>query len=615
VVYALMVFADLDRGHGYVLSNAAGIALATIFNFAGAKFFAFDPDRLSFGRGAAAAEEAPEAPLGRGLRLAALAVAFAALAYMAGTSTLGREITTDDEGVNITMARNIAQSTALLVRPSVYPGGRRDWVTEDLPALGNTPFFPALLAPLAAHGNLVLMGLLPLLAWCATVLFSALAAWQQSPRAGLYTGVLLGTSPAFLAQSSSLEFEPILTAFCAAGLYWFVKGTRARAPATCFAGGALLGLGFLTKMWLIVPYASAACAFVLVQATLLRAREELPLLLRRSVAAAACGFAISASAHLAFVALISPGDLPHWLRSVYLGIFSGHGVTGDKLSALGRYAQKPFWYYPARLYRDHFYLLPIALFGLPALLRRGHAHALGALAMAFGACIGVIVLSVPAVKEPLYVLSVAPLLYLLAGVSLAELESDTSKHRPANAAVVQAACMLAAFSVLCIWIAHGIGSVPGTRYAWLHTAGMAACCILGAVWVARQQLTSALLACSALAIGVLAAIDYAEPPPRNERALAVALRTPLDRAAPAYPSFVAPNHKIITGYLQRAGAEWPPKDPDGVVDASALRAFVVGPDQLAQPGSAALVRQLEMRARELNVPGAPGYRVFVRAPR
>ena len=32
---------------------------------------------------------------------------------------------------------------------------------------------------------------------------------------------------------------------------------------------------------------------------------------------------------------------------------------------------------------------------------------------------------------------------MLAGVSLAELESDTDKHRPANAAVVQAALVLA----------------------------------------------------------------------------------------------------------------------------------------------------------------------------
>jgi dolichol-phosphate mannosyltransferase len=614
VVYALMAFADLDRGHGYVLSNAAGIALATVFNFAGAKFFAFDPERLSFGRAAAAEERAPEPALGRGTRYAALALACLALIYAAATSTVTREITTGDEGVNITMARNIAESTQLLVRPSVYPGGRRDWLAEDLPALGNTPFFPALLSPLAARGSLVAMGLLPLLAWCVTVLFTALAAWQQSPRAGLYTGVLLATSPAFLAQSLSLEFEPVLTAFCAAGLYLFVRGTRARAPGVCFAGGALLGAGFLTKMWLVVPYASAACAFVLVQATFLRAREELPLLLRRSVAAAALGFAITATAHLVFVAATSPGDLRHWVGAVYLGIFSGHGVTGDKLSALGRYTDKPFWFYPARLYRDHFYLLPLALFGLPALLRRGRGHALGALAMAFGACVGVIVLSVPAVKEPLYVLSVAPLLYMLAGVSLAELESDSQKHRPANAAVVQAACGVALVSVLCVWIAHVLARSPATAlYAWSHAAGMLACCVAGAAFVARRPLTTAVLTCCALAVCALAAADYAQPPDRSRRALANALQPWLQDAEPAYPSFAAPDAQILTGYLQRTGRDWPDREP--LPEGAALRAFVLSPARLAQPRGAGLAHALSARMHEVAVPEAPGYRVFVAAPR
>ena len=610
VVYALMVVADLDSGHGYLISNALGILLATTFNFVGAKFFAFDPERLSFGRAAPHEAPAEERPLGRTTRIAAVAIAVAALGYAATVSTARREIATDDEGVNITMARNIAATRQLLVRPSVYPGGRADWVVEDLPALGNTPFFPTLLAPLAAKGSLFAMGLLPLLTWCVTIAFSTLLTWQHSARAGLFTFVLLATSPAFLSQSLSLEFEPVLTAFCAAGAYFFVRGTRARAPSLSFAGGALLGLGFLTKMWLIVPYVAATCAFVLVQSTLLRAREELPLMLRRSVFAAAAGLVLTASAHLAFVAATSSSDLPRWVGSVYLGIFSGHGVTGDKLSALRQYATKPFWYYPARLYRDHFYLLPLVLFGLPALLRRAHAHALSALAMAFGALIGVVVLSVPAVKEPLYVLSVAPLLYMLAGVSLAELDGDTTKHRPANVAIVQAALVLAALSALCVWISllARASSPAATQYAWLHTAGVIGCCVAGLCWIKRRQLATAVLACAAITLCTVAVFEGARPA-APQRALSAALSPVLKDAAPAYPSFVAPHSKLLTGYLQRAGSEWPVRTAPPS-NTPALRAFVFGPEQLASPDRAEFARKLAQTTREVTAP--PGYRVFVK---
>ena len=41
----------------------------------------------------------------------------------------------------------------------------------------------------------------------------------------------------------------------------FGRFGRLAAIATGLAGGALLGLGFLTKMWLSVPYALAACAW------------------------------------------------------------------------------------------------------------------------------------------------------------------------------------------------------------------------------------------------------------------------------------------------------------------------------------------------------------------
>jgi dolichol-phosphate mannosyltransferase len=629
VVYAAMALAALDRGHGYVLSNAAGILLATLFNFAGAKFFAFDPDRLSLGQSTRPREQPePEAALARALSRGAALVLALALACAAWSSIALRELRTDDEGVNVTMARNISESSTLLVRPSVYPGGRRDWVHEDLPALGNVPFYPALLAPimrLAPHVReiansagaalsrlLFALGVVPLLATCATVLFSALLLWDQSRRAALYGGLLLASSPAFLTHSLTLEFEPVLTAFCAAGLFAFVRGTRLRKPRVCFAGGALLGLGFLTKMWLIVPYALAACAFVLVQSTLVRRREELPLLLRRSVFAAALGFGLSASAHLVFVAVVSPGDLPHWLGSVYLGIFSGRGVTGGKLSALADYEPKPLWYYPALLYREHFYLAPLTLFGLPALLRRTRTHAIETLAMAFAACLAVVVLSVPAVKEPLYVLAVAPLLYMLAGTCLAELENDTNKNRPANAAVVQMVIVLSVLSAASMWIASIVGDVHvALREVVLHAGGMLVCAMVGARFLMRRTLGPSVLAAGAIALALFMAGTLQS---RSEpfRAIATAL-SGVELGDRAYPSFMAPHSKLLTGYLHHAGSSWP-SDPESPPVTPQLRAYVVSAERLGVQRTAALVRELGQLGHEVDLgASAPGYRMFVRA--
>jgi putative flippase GtrA/4-amino-4-deoxy-L-arabinose transferase-like glycosyltransferase len=641
VVYAAMVMTALEQGRGYVLSNAAGILLATMFNFVGAKFFAFDPERLSFGQSVRSREEPePEAALPRSLVRGAGLLGCAALACVAFSSIGLRELHSDDEGVNVTMARNIALSSALLVRPSARPfsepppdPNRRDWVAEDLPALGNIPFFPALLAPftysapdlhaIAEHGYAALsrflnaLGMIPLIATCATVLFSALLLWDQSRRAALYTGVLLATSPMFLAHSLTLEFEPVLTAFCAAGLFAFVRGTRARKPLTCFIGGTLLGLGFLTKMWLIVPYGLAACAFVLVQSTLVRKREELPLLLRRSVAAAAAGFAISACAHLAFVALVSPRDLPHWIGSVYLGIFSGRGVTGGKLSAIAGYEPKPFWYYPALLYREHFYLAPLVLFGLPSLLRRNRAHAIEALAMAFAACLAVIVLSVPAVKEPLYVLAVMPLLYILAGVSLAELENDSNKDRPANMAVVQAVIAIAGVSALCMGIARLVGADVAAREVALHAAGMAACALIGSRYLCRRSLAPGLLTASTFALALFVAAGVRARPNPDRAIVPLLARVVLEQ--PALSDVVAPHAKRLTGYLHHSVRGWLPGSlsvpHERLTPPCEHAAFVLGPDELAQPHAAAWLSELARVGREVDLgSAAPGYQAFLVEP-
>jgi dolichol-phosphate mannosyltransferase len=48
-IHALILFADIDRGYGYLITNFFGIVAATFVNFVGAKFFAFRPEKVAFG--------------------------------------------------------------------------------------------------------------------------------------------------------------------------------------------------------------------------------------------------------------------------------------------------------------------------------------------------------------------------------------------------------------------------------------------------------------------------------------------------------------------------------------------------------------------------------------
>jgi len=389
-----------------------------------------------------------------------------------------------------------------------------------------------------------------------------------------------------------------------------VRGTRLRRLRLCFAGGVLLGLGFLTKLWLITPYVLGACGFGLVQTTLARQRDDHPLHLRRSVTAIAAGFLLSASAHLALVAVLSPQDLRHWIESVYLGIFSGSGVTGAKLSGTSDASAQPVWYYPAVLYRQHSHLLPLIAFGLPALLRRGHVHAVSALAIAFGASLGVVALSVPEVKEPLYVLAVAPPWYALAGVSLAELESDSPMHQPANRATVEAVLWIMALAVIAAfawWFA-----APDTlslRAVVMHAAGMLACGALGIAWATRRSVALPLLCACAIALGAFIVDSARDRRADTYRALASALRPLLDGAAPAYPSFAAPHSRLLMGYVDHAGIDWPAQTPGDVLSDVSLRAFLVGPQEQARPGFDQVLTALQNRCVELSLP-ASEHRLF-----
>jgi 4-amino-4-deoxy-L-arabinose transferase-like glycosyltransferase len=468
--------------------------------------------------------------------------------------------------------------------------------------------------------------LLSFLALIITVFCTARLVSLVDNRAGLYAAVLMACSPAFLESFRHVEFEPVLTAFCAAGLYFFVRGAWHRHLLVCFVGGALVGCGFLTKMWLIVPYAFALIAFCVIEAASVRSQGT-SAGLRKSVAAGGTGFVLTAAAHLVFVSVVAPSDLPDWVSSVYFGIFSGQGVTGGKLSALASYAdhERTVSYYPLVLYRDHFFLLPLSLFGLGELLRQPRPRTSRLLAMIIGALTAVVVLSVPAYKEARYVLPVAPFLYALAGLSLAAFARAPDKLRPNSISVVRVAMMLSGIAWLTLAIAHvaGVSSELGRPYLLAHAFGTLLCIALGELWMRTRFVTRELAALAAIGLIVAAiAQPRLRPPEPPYRAISELLAPHLANAKPGYPSFLSRDHNLLQGYLTRAGLGWDkltqlPADttpPDG-----RLRAYVLAPADLVHGEAQRTLLWLSGHARDLSpelqaktAGESAGYRVFVR---
>ena len=93
---------------------------------------------------------------------------------------------------------------------------------------------------------------------------------------------------------------------------------------------------------------------------------------------------------------------------------------------------------------------------------------------AFGAALAVVMLSVPAVKEPLYVLAVVPLGYVLAGVCLAELETDDKKHGTANRAVASLCAGIAFAGAAVLLVLALRDAASAGRFALLASAALSA---------------------------------------------------------------------------------------------------------------------------------------------
>lgn len=500
---ALMRVTQLDRGHGYLLLSAIGIFLATLVNFIGVKYFAFAPDQV---RESVNERDSIPPPLGPGRSHTTLVLLLSALLFLA-VNVVVQAPRTADEHVNATMAENIEASFEGLVHPSVRPGPVLDWQRDALPELGNTPLYPLLLAaalPLGERGydfvSLAVYGLFLLAA------FLALAPIDRSAARTLT--IVLASAPAVMAQFSRREFEPLVAALSLIGCAAAVHALVGQSVLLGFAAGAGVGLAFATKMWLFVP-GLFACIGLLV-AYSYRARVDERRRIRQVGVAFALGTATFALCHLAFVALTSPRDLGAWVETVYLGLFSGRGVSGAKLSGALAAEASSAWAYARWLVRDHGALLVPLVLGLPAATRRMGRLRRAFFAASVFALLGLVPLSVPVAKEPLYMAPVLPFFYALVALCLVAPDRTPPRYERVNLGAARLSLALALILALPWFWSAAFSARPAIAIA-VALAHVVVWSIPSLRVLARRSVGPTILPCALASLALSATAQLTHP--------------------------------------------------------------------------------------------------------
>jgi hypothetical protein len=269
-----------------------------------------------------------------------------------------------------------------------------------------------LIAPPLASALMALPGLLGVRspsAWPiagSLILFGGIAAMVRATTQARWLAIVAAVAsvfaiaPRLLLDLFTLEAEIPLTGFGLLGLALALNPRSRTSRMRAIASGAFLGAAFLCKLWLATPLVLAT-AFV----WWLRTAQRRIIMLASFTA----GLAAVSGAHLALLALLDPGSLERWLREVYFAILGFGGIAATKWSGVAAHPEWSHgpWYYPPAIARELGFaaiLAAMAVWQNVITKRRSARFALPRAAL-LGLFLGVALLSVPIVKEPLYVLS------------------------------------------------------------------------------------------------------------------------------------------------------------------------------------------------------------------
>lgn len=505
-----------------------------------------------------------------------LVVVATGLLWLALSPPGANDLVGGDEGYYGTMARNVLASPRQVVSTSLSPLG---------PAGDKPPLVPLLIAPFVNA-----MGATPAAARAILPLCAAIVAWgigrivlpASGPKTALFATALLATLPWFTDASRGVAAEIPLTAFATLALVLLAGGQPSRGRLVL--AGALLGLGFLCKLWLVAPAALAAAALV--------AGRDRGALTRLAWLA---GTALAvASLHLVAVAILAPEDLAHW-SYIYLGRSLGERVAGE---GYADYWRRPPGIYWATVTRAFGLVLPLVAAGIESAWRRRREPVPRALLVWAGA---LLLMSVFQVKSGAYAYTVVP---AFAGLAALGALAFAKREGPHGVTLLLGALLTSPLGAR--WEASALPT-PAWAAVWLLAFALVALARTRSPFARRLVIAWAV---AAVAFGAARSVQRVAQPyhqPGYARIAAV-LAAVLADAPPERRVLLTPEWPVFAYHLFRTAGYWgtpiTPWTPERFAQVRAdtsLRAFVIDPSQRFYGGwpDSATVAWLEQEMREV----------------
>ncbi len=324
---------------------------------------------------------------------------YAALAFY----QLGKPDLDNDEGRYGTSALNILYDYHQIAIVSPDPGGI-PWSTWPY-------VYPAELA-----GSILLLGksefalrvvnvvLMLLTAFC---IYRLVVLLLKDRTTAILAFALFLLNPATIAYARSVMAEPSILFWGCAAMVAAASYRESGRPIHAALSGVALGLGFLSKLWLILPFGAAVALLLLARLSAGRPGTTL-----RDVIIGLATFLIVGGSHLLLLRLLSPENLGIWLGTYF------HSAASTRVGGTGydpNLWYKPWWFYLGALFKGVFFGLPLLFLGTSDLIRRQRYLVLGCAAWLLGPAF---VLSLFKVKEAAYVSQAYPALAILMACGL-----------------------------------------------------------------------------------------------------------------------------------------------------------------------------------------------------
>jgi 4-amino-4-deoxy-L-arabinose transferase-like glycosyltransferase len=332
--------------------------------------------------------------------------------------------------------------------------------------------------------------------------------------------------------------DQVLVFWGCAALFAALRFSKTLNRSWAFICGLALGLAFVAKLWLVLPFALAC---LVIFAGMLPAAPTGVVATGASLAAFAA--LLTSASHLLLVVWQTPKDLPYWIRLYFIEYFSSR-ITGEGHDPAIWF--HPWWFYLAGLFKATFFGLPAVYLAVYDIVVSGKRHLLLLLLAMLSLFF---ILALFTAKVTLYAYPSFPAVaFLLAYGALLIFRNQFGK--PLVTAVLFSIVTASFFVIAGTITAKEFGVITALYLLYL----VAALSPTAYKFTATATVTAVALA--ALLIADVAAVRMSLGQRTYYRELAAYFRPSLAGYAPRAVVFQAPEPGALDFYLFRSGQSW-----------------------------------------------------------